>query len=190
MIETESTGLLTLYSDVRAAAVHWLWYPFIASGKITLLQGDPGDGKSTMMMRLIAELSTGGVTPDGCPWNSSSLAGVIANERHCGDVLARKTFTPNFLTHKSKKNRNDRTQYRQRDHHEAIVSREVFHAANRLRASRSYGRKSHPLPVLSVVADGILKGYVPFDKDWMGFSVDEYQKASESVMKDAPKETV
>ena len=61
MIETESTGLLTLYSDVRAAAVHWLWYPFIASGKITLLQGDPGDGKSTMMMRLIAELSTGGV---------------------------------------------------------------------------------------------------------------------------------
>ena len=67
MIETESTGLLTLYSDVRAAAVHWLWYPFIASGKITLLQGDPGDGKSTMMMRLIAELSTGGVTPDGCP---------------------------------------------------------------------------------------------------------------------------
>lgn len=26
MIETESTGLLTLYSDVRAAAVHWLWY--------------------------------------------------------------------------------------------------------------------------------------------------------------------
>ena len=67
MIETESTGLLTLYSDVRAAAVHWLWYPFIASGKITLLQGDPGDGKSTMMMRLIAELSTGGVTPDGYP---------------------------------------------------------------------------------------------------------------------------
>ena len=56
MIETESTGLLTLYSDVKAAAVHWLWYPFIASGKITLLQGDPGDGKSTMMMRLIAEL--------------------------------------------------------------------------------------------------------------------------------------
>ena len=75
MIETESTGLLTLYSDVRAAAVHWLWYPFIASGKITLLQGDPGDGKSTMMMRLIAELSTGGVTPDGCPLEQRHYAG-------------------------------------------------------------------------------------------------------------------
>lgn len=34
-------------------------------------------------------------------WNPGTLAGVLANERHCGDVLARKTFTPNFLTHVS-----------------------------------------------------------------------------------------
>ena len=54
------TGILTLYSDVQATSVRWLWYPFIAVGKITLLQGDPGDGKSTMMMNLIAELSKGG----------------------------------------------------------------------------------------------------------------------------------
>ena len=56
--------LLTLYSDVKAVPVRWLWYPYIAIGKITLLQGDPGDGKSTMMMNLIAELSKGGATPD------------------------------------------------------------------------------------------------------------------------------
>ena len=42
--------LLTLYSEVQSTDVRWLWYPFIAIGKITLLQGDPGDGKSTMMM--------------------------------------------------------------------------------------------------------------------------------------------
>ena len=59
--------ILTLYSDVQATSVHWLWYPFIAVGKLTLLQGDPGDGKSTMMMNLIAELSKGGKTPDGKP---------------------------------------------------------------------------------------------------------------------------
>ena len=53
--------LLTLYSEVQSTDVRWLWYPFIAIGKITLLQGDPGDGKSTMMMNLIAELSTGGM---------------------------------------------------------------------------------------------------------------------------------
>ena len=90
-------------------------------------------------------------------WNPGTLAGVLANERHCGDVLARKTFTPNFLTHKSKKNNNDRTQYRQKNHHEAIVSREVFNAANHLRASRNYSKKNRPLPVLSVVEDGILR---------------------------------
>lgn len=53
-----------LQGDV-ATSVRWLWYPFIAVGKITLLQGDPGDGKSTMMMHLIAELSKGGTLPDG-----------------------------------------------------------------------------------------------------------------------------
>ena len=65
MPEMEASGLITLYSDVKTTNVRWLWYPFIAIGKITLLQGDPGDGKSTLMMNLIAELSTGGTTPDG-----------------------------------------------------------------------------------------------------------------------------
>ena len=36
----QNTKLLTLYSDVRATAVEWLWYPYIAVGKITLLQGN------------------------------------------------------------------------------------------------------------------------------------------------------
>ena len=62
---TVETGLLTFYSDVKSTPVNWLWYPYIAIGKITLLQGDPGDGKSTMMMNLISELSRGGATPDG-----------------------------------------------------------------------------------------------------------------------------
>ena len=65
MPEMEASGLITLFSDVKTTNVRWLWYPFIAIGKITLLQGDPGDGKSTLMMNLIAELSTGGATPDG-----------------------------------------------------------------------------------------------------------------------------
>lgn len=55
---------------------------------------------------------------------------------------------------------------------------------NHLRASRNYTRKNRPLPVLSVVDDGILRGYVPFDKDWTGFSAEEYREASESVMQE------
>ena len=36
-------------------------------------------------------------------WSSSSVLQILQNERCCGDVLARKTFTPNYLNHKSKK---------------------------------------------------------------------------------------
>ena len=63
-------------------------------------------------------------------------------------------------------------------------------AANHLRASRTYKKKNHPLPVLSVVDDGILRGYVPFDKDWTGFSAEEYREASESVMRGKQSNTV
>ena len=57
--------LLTLFSNVQSKPVQWLWRPYIPIGKVTLLQGDPNDGKSTMMMNIVAELSKGGAMPDG-----------------------------------------------------------------------------------------------------------------------------
>lgn len=53
------------YSAVRETRVEWLWYPYIPFGKITLLQGDPGDGKSTFILNLISRITTGGLLPDG-----------------------------------------------------------------------------------------------------------------------------
>ncbi|MBR0392580.1 MAG: recombinase family protein [Oscillospiraceae bacterium] len=114
-------------------------------------------------------------------WNPTSIDGVIENERHCGDVRSRKTYTPDFKTHKSVKNRQNRKQYIQRNHHEAIVSRDVYNAANLLKSSHQYTAKSRPLPVLSVIDGGILTGYVPVDKNWSGFSTEDYQAACESV---------
>lgn len=55
----DNNSVITLYSDVTAREVNWVWFPYIALGKITLLQGDPGDGKSTMMMNLIADMTKG-----------------------------------------------------------------------------------------------------------------------------------
>ena len=54
------TKYLTLFSDVPVKPIHWLWKPYIPIGKVTLLQGDPNDGKSTMMMNIVSELSKGG----------------------------------------------------------------------------------------------------------------------------------
>lgn len=115
-------------------------------------------------------------------WSPGSIDSIIGNERNCGDVLARKTYTPNFKDHKAVKNRNNREQVYQKDHHDPIVSRDVFNAANLLRSARSYRNRKKKLPVLSVIDDGVLKGYIPINKDWQGFSTEDYKAASESVV--------
>ena len=46
-------------SDVQSQTVDWLWYPFIPYGKLTIIQGDPGDGKTTLILNLAARLSKG-----------------------------------------------------------------------------------------------------------------------------------
>ncbi|MBQ6481659.1 MAG: AAA family ATPase [Anaerolineaceae bacterium] len=56
---------IAYYSTVTQRSVEWLWYPYIPYGKITLLQGDPGDGKSTFMLHLVARITTKGKLPDG-----------------------------------------------------------------------------------------------------------------------------
>lgn len=114
-------------------------------------------------------------------WHPSSIAGIIENERHCGYVLAHKTYTPNYKTHKSVKNKGECTQYIDPENHEPIVTKEIYDAANRLQSSRAYKSKSRPLPILSVIDGGILSGFVPVDKNWSGFSAEDYQTACESV---------
>ena len=45
--------------DVVSKEVEWLWYPYIPYGKITLIEGDPGEGKTTLVLKLAATLSRG-----------------------------------------------------------------------------------------------------------------------------------
>lgn len=46
-------------SEVQSQEIKWLWYPFIAYGKTSIVQGDPGDGKSTLILNIAAKLSRG-----------------------------------------------------------------------------------------------------------------------------------
>jgi RecA/RadA recombinase len=52
------------YSSVVAKKVDWLWYPYVPYGRITIVQGDPGDGKTTFVLNVAALLSTGRLMPD------------------------------------------------------------------------------------------------------------------------------
>lgn len=114
-------------------------------------------------------------------WSAGSVLQILTNERHCGDVLARKTFTPNYLDHKSKKNRKNRNQYRQQNHHESIIARDDFIAVQRLISNAKYRNKSI-LPELTVIKEGVFKGYVSINPRWAGFKVSDYLNASTSVV--------
>ena len=118
-------------------------------------------------------------------WSAGGILGTLQNERYCGDVLARKTHTPNYLDHKSKKNRQDKNQYRKRDHHEAIVTRDDFIAVQRMISNAKYGNRSF-LTELHVISEGMLRGFVSVNPRWAGFKASNYMSASESAYSELP----
>ncbi|MCL2638156.1 MAG: AAA family ATPase [Oscillospiraceae bacterium] len=51
--------------EIETEYVSWLWKPYIPFGKITIVQGDLGDGKTTMMLAIAADLTRGRALPTG-----------------------------------------------------------------------------------------------------------------------------
>jgi len=51
-------------NEVEATTIDWLWYPYIPFGKITVIQGDPGDGKTTAVLAIAAAVTTGALLPE------------------------------------------------------------------------------------------------------------------------------
>jgi len=45
--------------QVEVEEIEWLFYPFIPYGKVTIIQGDPGEGKTTVVLQIIAKLTKG-----------------------------------------------------------------------------------------------------------------------------------
>ena len=56
--------LITM-SEIQAEEVKWLWYPYIPFGKVTIIQGDPGEGKTTFVLALTTLLTRGLSMPGG-----------------------------------------------------------------------------------------------------------------------------
>ncbi len=42
------------YEDIEQTSVEWLWFPYIPFGKLTIIQGNPGEGKTYFAMMLTA----------------------------------------------------------------------------------------------------------------------------------------
>ena len=59
MEETKIGLQMIKMSEIQSQEVSWLWFPFIPYGKLTIIQGDPGDGKTTLVLNIAAWLSKG-----------------------------------------------------------------------------------------------------------------------------------
>ena len=130
------------------------------------------------------ERETGGRRKDGSSntsWSATGVATVMRNERYCGDVLARKTWTPDFHDHRSVKNRNRKNKYYQPAHHEAIVTRAQWNAAQRILNSHRYGHTGSYIP-MRVIDRGALRGYISVNRSWAGYEEDEYFRISRIAM--------
>jgi len=119
-------------------------------------------------------------------WSAGSILQILRNERYCGDVLTRKTYTPSYLDHKSRKNMGDRTQHRWKDRHEPIISRDDFIAVQHLINNAKYGNKGI-LPELQVIKEGALRGFVSVNPRWAGFRSEDYLEACLSAYDDEPQ---
>lgn len=83
-----STRLKTVrLSDVEARPIHWLWKEKIARGKLTMISGDPGLGKSQITLALAAAVSKGARWPVGGGYAPQGSTILLANEDGIADTI-------------------------------------------------------------------------------------------------------
>ena len=79
-------------------------------------------------------------------WKSNTVIKILTNEKYVGDLVQKKTYTPDFLTHEKKSNKGTVPLITISNHHEPIISREVWNLAQeRLRKNnkRAAGERGH-----------------------------------------------
>ncbi len=123
-------------------------------------------------------VTNAGVVKEGVvKWTAESVRNILKNERRCGDVLAQKTVTESYLTHKSKPNNDILPQFYAIDQHQGIISPEDFLLTQRLIAANRGGWEGD-LPTMQIYNDGALKGFVSVVPRWCGYDSEDYNRAS------------
>ncbi len=105
-------------------------------------------------------------------WRQDTIKGILSNEKYCGDVLYQKTYTKDFLTHKSVKNDNILIQYHWENCHPAIIERDKWNKTQELLIAKTWSThrtKIKDIPKKFVVArvkSGRLRGFYLIDAAW------------------------
>lgn len=94
------------------------------------------EGKGTYV--IAKELREEGILPLRAKrWSSSVILRILRNEKYCGDLIQKKTYTPDYLTHEKRYNYGEEEYVMVTDHHAPIVTREVFNQVQVVLDSRA-----------------------------------------------------
>lgn len=84
---TERGPVLRCLADVEPKAINWLWPKRVARGKLNLIFGDPGGGKSVLTCDMAARITTGSPWPDGAENGSPAPVILITAEDDLADTI-------------------------------------------------------------------------------------------------------
>ena len=78
-------------------------------------------------------------------WSTSQIVKMLKNEKYVGDLVQKKTYTPDFLTHEKRYNHGQEPRVEIKDHHEPIIDRETWQAVQQelRRRNRAQGSGGH-----------------------------------------------
>jgi hypothetical protein len=74
-------------------------------------------------------------------WSNTAILRIIRNEKYCGDLVQKKTYTPDYLSHEKKYNRGEEDFVVIYNHHKPIIPRELFEKANAILESRALSQE-------------------------------------------------
>lgn len=120
-------------------------------------------------------------------WRQATIKSILRNEKYCGDVRYQKTYSKDYLTHKTAKNRNILPQWYWENDHPAIIKREQWNRAQELLDAGNWRKSSKPLEAMkkkftvAKVKSGVLRGYFLLDMMWSKEERDQFIQIINSI---------
>ena len=120
-------------------------------------------------------------------WLPATIRNILRNEKYCGDVLYQKSYSKDYLTHRSVKNRDVLPQWYWENDHPAIIKRDQWNRAQELLKVGHWRKSSKPLMAMqkrftvTKVKSGVLRGYFLLDMAWSKEERDQFIQIINSI---------
>ena len=120
-------------------------------------------------------------------WRTNTISNILRNEKYCGDVRYQKSYSKDYLTHKSVKNRNVLPQWYWENDHPPIIQKDLWNQAQEMLDTGSWRKINKPPKemekkfTVTKVKSGVLRGYFLLDMTWSKEERDQFIEIINSV---------